>query len=280
LGRKVVLLLTALIVFGYAVVALIQQTERADVKRQSAAATYDRAWAIGSVLAAAGMTLLFDLRWVWIGLLSCGWLLAGWYGKWFGVSVLGEKLLHKPVGLWDWHDTTHLRDVPPRKVISRQLLILSVGWVLVSAAFVLLVSLAFDQEASLLQAGVITKANITGYRVSDSVSRTNSGTSYDVQYQFSLDNGASAYTSSDVTGRRNLWRSIPKSEYETAITSGKIEVLYLPQNPWVNRPLNSDAADLGTLLIIDLIGLASTLVAFGVSRRYVSQRLGQQPPTS
>jgi hypothetical protein len=274
------LLLIALIVFGYAVVALIQQTDRADVKGHSAATTYNRTWAIASVLAAAGMTLLFDLRWVWIGLLSCGWLLAGWYCKWFGIPVVGEKLLHRPVDVRDWHDTTHLRDVLPRSVISRRLLILSVVWVLVSVAFVLLVSLELDREASLLQDGVITTANITDYRVSYRFSRTNSGDSYDVQYQFSLDNGASVYTSSDATGRSNLWRSIPKSEYETAITSGKIEILYLPQNPWVNRPLKSDAADLGTLLIIDLLGLASTLVAFGVSRRYVSQRLGQPPQTS
>jgi hypothetical protein len=159
-------------------------------------------------------------------------------------------------------------------------LILSIVWVVVSAAFVWLVSLELDHEASLVQDGVITTANITDYRISSRFSRTNSGDSYDVQYEFSLDNGASAYTSSDATGRRNLWRSIPQSDYETAITSGKIEILYLPQNPWVNRPLKSDAADLRTLLIVDLLGLASTLIAFGVSRRYVSQRLGQQPQTS
>ena len=214
-----------------------------------------------------------------MGLLLCGWLLAGWYCKWFGVSVLGEKLLHKPVGWWAWPDPTHLPDVPPRKAISRRLLILSVGWVLVSVAFVGLVSLELDHEASLVQDGVLTAAAITDYRVSTRFSRYNSGDSYDVQYQFSLDDGVSVYTGSDATGRRNLWRSIPESDYETAITSGKIEILYLPQNPWVNRPLKSDAADLGTLLIIDLLGLASILIAFGVSRRYVSQQLSQQRQT-
>jgi hypothetical protein len=174
-------------------------------------------------------------------------------------------------------NSTHLRIISPRRAITRPLLILSIVWVVASLIFVLITSLEADHEASLLQNGATIRASITDYRISTRSGRYASGDSYDVQYQFSLDDGTGPYTASDATGRRNLWCSLAKPDYDAAIASGKIDILYLPQNPWVNRPLRSESTDLGTLVIIDLLWLVSTLVAFGVIRKYVRQRTGAPP---
>jgi hypothetical protein len=272
------LLLAALIGFALAVVALIRRTENADADQQSASTIYNLIWASASALAATGMTALFDLRWLWIGLFWCMWLLAGWYIKWFGVSLIGHNVLHRSIGWWDERATHRLQNVPPRRIITRRLLMLSIVWVVASLIFVLITSLEADHEISLMQDGVTIKASLTDYRVSTRSGRYSSGNSYDVRYQFSLDDGAGVYTASDATGRRDLWRSIPRPDYDAAVASGAIEVVYWPRNPWVNRPVHSDSADLPTLVIIDLFCLVSVAIGFSVSRAYVSKRSG--PPSN
>ena len=171
-------------------------------------------------------------------------------------------------------------DVPPRRRISRGLLIWSIVWVCLCLALMGLTSLELDHEASLEQEGVKTTADVTDYQISTRSSRYNSSPSYDVQYQFSPDDGVTEYTGSDATGRRNLWRSISRSEYDTVTVSGKIEILYWPQDPWVNRPLASSAADLGTLVIIDLLWLGNIVLGYSVSRKYIAQRTGRQLESS
>jgi len=247
------LLLVALVGFAFAIVALIRKTNRADFDDERASITFNRTWAVASALAAVGTTWLLNLRWLWIVLVWYGWVLAGWYCKWFGVSILGEKLLHRSMGLWDW------RNITSDSAIRKEL-IFSVVWTFISAAMVLWAVLALDNEVHLLQEGVNAEALVTNYRIS----KTNNGNEYEVQYQFSLDNGASWYT--------NSWEAVTEPDYDTAIASGKVDILFWPQHPWVNRPLRHapSTPDTGKLTVIGLVMLASTMVIHGTARKYVS----------
>ena len=58
---------------------------------------------------------------------------------------------------------------------------------------------------------------------------------YEVQFKYSVDGGYTWYTSSDNTGRVNLWCSLPEAEWRSALASGQTAVLYLPERPWVSR---------------------------------------------
>jgi len=221
------------------------------------------------------MTSLLELRWFWIGLLWSGWLLVGWYCKWFGISILGEKVLHKSLGLWDWNNATHLQDVLPGEIVTRRLLVFSIGVTVVCAFMALYIALELDHEANLLQNGVTIQATVTNKRISK-------GTQYEVQYRFSPTDEASSYTFSDATGRTNLWASLTKPDYDTAMTSGQVDILYVPSNPQINRPLRraSSTPDTGLLMVIGAVMFVCTLLAFDVSRKYVFQRLGKQPEIS
>ena len=59
---------------------------------------------------------------------------------------------------------------------------------------------------------------------------------------------------------------------DTAIASGKVDILFWPQHPWVNRPLRHapSTPDTGKLTVIGLVMLASTMVIYGTARKYVS----------
>lgn len=92
-------------------------------------------------------------------------------------------------------------------------------------------------NASGLQSqGKVVEATITQ-------SKTGEQNAYEIQYEFRLGDGATAYSHSDETGRRNLWVTV--SEKPTANT---VEVRYLPSNPWVNGLANGTSSSLGSAL--------------------------------
>ncbi|MCA9575314.1 MAG: DUF3592 domain-containing protein [Sandaracinaceae bacterium] len=57
---------------------------------------------------------------------------------------------------------------------------------------------------------------------------------FELQYVFSVAN--TRYTHSDETGRSGLWADVPQREWEQAQGGECIEVIYLPDDPAVNRP--------------------------------------------
>lgn len=63
-------------------------------------------------------------------------------------------------------------------------------------------------------------------------------TDYEVQYSFDVD--GETYTFSDATGRKNLWASIPKPDWELSQNTGIVPVVYNPNNPWKNHPQHPD----------------------------------------
>jgi len=60
---------------------------------------------------------------------------------------------------------------------------------------------------------------------------------------FRVGNGATAYSHSDETGRRNLWVTLPAKT-----TSTTVQVTYLPSDPWVNSPVSVASSSSGSAL--------------------------------
>ena len=216
------------------------------------------------MLAAASMTLLLGIRWIWMGFLWGVLMLVGWYCKWFGVPIFGERYLQKSVGLWDWQDTTHLEDVPSDKVVDHKSLIISAVGVLFWASMLSGDVITLDREVSLQQDGLIIKAAV----INERITTTRNGTSYEVQYRFNPDDQISWYTGSD---------AITKPDYDLAIAYGTVDVIFLPQNPWINRPLRDASSNSNpVVLLISGLGFFSFgLFALRDSKNYVAQRLGQ-----
>ena len=107
-------------------------------------------------------------------------------------------------------------------------------------------------ELTLSQNGVTTMATVTDTEMS----YTNGNPTYDVQYEFSI-NGQ-VYTCSDPTGRRDLWCGVSYSEYQSADATQQIQVLYLPDNPWNNRP--ADKSPDTPIFIVIIVSLLVFLI--------------------
>ena len=61
---------------------------------------------------------------------------------------------------------------------------------------------------------------------------------YGLRYSFLVPGDPTTYTSRDRTGRQNLWNSFEKEDWERAKATGWIYVGYLPDDPWLNEPLD------------------------------------------
>ena len=82
------------------------------------------------------------------------------------------------------------------------------------------------QEINLSSQGKIVEATITD---TQTYTNSNGQDNYEVRYQFTV-NGTT-YSHANSTGRQNLSVILPD---QTA--NNTLEVIYLPGNPWVNRP--------------------------------------------
>ena len=114
------------------------------------------------------------------------------------------------------------------------------GWLLIVMG-----ALGVMREASLRNNFRTVDATITDVQGDD-----NGG--YLGQYSFVVNNVT--YTSADMTGRRNLWVTIPS--YDTQ----SIQVIYSPDDPWNNRPLQPD----GDPMAGAWIGLLCGFLAIGL----------------
>lgn len=59
----------------------------------------------------------------------------------------------------------------------------------------------------------------------------------DYRYDDTLMRNIFNHVSHQVVREANEWANIARPEWDTAEASGTLSVLYLPENPWVNRPL-------------------------------------------
>lgn len=64
---------------------------------------------------------------------------------------------------------------------------------------------------------------------------------YQVKYRFQI--GGAFYRAQDETGRSDLWVSVPAEEWNRSLAVGCVEVLFLPDNPHVNRPEAAEATN-------------------------------------
>jgi hypothetical protein len=101
-----------------------------------------------------------------------------------------------------------------------------------SISFLIFGNASINNKRSLKNEGVITNAAVTNVRVD-----AEEEVGYDIQYQFRVGDDGIWYSFADETGRHNLWYAPTKEEWEIIKQTKLIKVAYLPNDPWVNRPL-------------------------------------------
>ncbi|MCY0994945.1 DUF3592 domain-containing protein [Nannocystis sp. ILAH1] len=124
--------------------------------------------------------------------------------------------------------------------------------VLIGGAITYLGVVETEAELRLRGGGDIVEADVVDTRV---MTARGSGTTYEVRYAFTLPGAAETYSLSDATGREGLWTALPRGDWDTARASRKVAVRYLPEDPWVSRPVNSGAAPLGDPIAGIVLGL-------------------------
>ncbi len=120
--------------------------------------------------------------------------------------------------------------------------------------------------------GVSAEAIVTDWRDnSKEVGRYSLGEGrYSLKYRFKLLGSPIWYSFTDMPGRKEVWAPIPYKDWQNSRGSGIIEVVYVPTNPWLNRPLHSSIsyADLATGVIFSLLVWCFFLLGFFKSIRY------------
>jgi hypothetical protein len=143
--------------------------------------------------------------------------------------------------------------------------------VLLSVVFIFLGSAAVANEDLLKSHGIATDAIVTDTQ-RDTGRYGESG--YKLHYQFQPEAGGDWYSYSDELDRRNLWYSPSMAEWELAQSTQRIRILYLPDDPWINRPV--DESPVGDAIAGMVLGLmAAGLCVVGVAG-YIRRRLRLQ----
>jgi hypothetical protein len=110
---------------------------------------------------------------------------------------------------------------------------------------------------------------------------------YELQYTFKIPPSSDLYTLSDATGRKNLWSTLTKQDWDDARKNRTLTIIYLPDNPWVNRPKSQkyNPHDDAIFAAITISGIP-LLIAFLISYMAFVERKklilvnanGQTPP--
>lgn len=96
----------------------------------------------------------------------------------------------------------------------------------------------------------------------------------EIRYQFSLPGSGEQYYARGTLGQSSLWTPLSEADWQEAQSrGGRIEVSYLPSDPWTNQPVGRAGHALansfclwGLFLVFDLIWLAETFV---IARNYI-----------
>jgi hypothetical protein len=102
-------------------------------------------------------------------------------------------------------------------------------------------------ELALRNHAAVADAKVTDASISD---RQRNGvtvsTDYEVRYAFQVPGRSETFTAADETGRSDLWATLTnKADWEHVRAAGTLQVVYLPADPHVNRPVLAGAAPLG-----------------------------------
>ena len=127
---------------------------------------------------------------------------------------------------------------PTPKPLSKNESVLFLVLIFFFFGIFLLNLVSFIQEITLSTSGTLVTAEITDWAVYTVQNRHGGRTDYEVQYKFDVD--GQSYTYSDSTGRKELWATLPKADWEASKSIGTLPVLYNAKNPWTNRPQYPD----------------------------------------
>jgi len=108
--------------------------------------------------------------------------------------------------------------------------------------------------------------------------RRKSGTSYELRYRVTDSSGRRS-GATDVTGRDDLWVSVPRPAWEDARRTGRITVDRVPGIPGLHAPQAAALSDAGDLLAGGVLsalmgGIAAIVAGVAVARRRVALRSG------
>lgn len=96
--------------------------------------------------------------------------------------------------------------------------------------------------------------------------------SHSVKYAFAVAEGQPEVTRGDFLGRKDLWSTLAESEYQSAVSSGKLKVRYAKTNPANNMP-ESESGESSAALFWGLGGVFLVIGIIGLVRRV---RLGTE----
>lgn len=135
--------------------------------------------------------------------------------------------------------------------------------ILVGGAIAWLGSAAIVAEVRLRSSGEVVSAGVTNHQITKSRRGT---VTHSVRYVFDVPDGPEKVTHEDGTGRDNLWASMEAEAYYEATKSKKVDVLYLPDEPTINRPVRAAGGRFGgdqiAGLILGLVILVPCLLIF------------------
>ena len=111
-----------------------------------------------------------------------------------------------------------------------------------------------DDLRRLKKSGATVDADVVETRISHG---THFDTSYDVRYRFRLAGSDRWFTREERgTSRTDLWSSLPKDQWERAKQDGLVRVVYVIDDPRINRPVaNASESDALSILWVSWVVL-------------------------
>jgi hypothetical protein len=134
---------------------------------------------------------------------------------------------------------------------EKRVVVLSVLGVLAGGVLSFVGTAELIGEHDLESKGTTVQARVTDARIMQG-----SGESFELRYAFTVAGRTETFTGEDELGRTNLWATIDdRTQWQAALDTQSIAVLYLPRNPRVNRVIRRHGAPVGDSATVLLFGL-------------------------
>jgi len=123
---------------------------------------------------------------------------------------------------------------------------------LVGLAAIALGAITYANQERLGERGVRVMARVTDARDL----RQGSRETFDLRYAFDVADHPRTFTLGDELGRSDLWATTDgRAEWEKAQQTGQVEVIYMPDDPGINRLASRHGNPLGDAAAVILLGL-------------------------
>jgi hypothetical protein len=120
----------------------------------------------------------------------------------------------------------------------------------VGIALVVIGAMSAVNASNMQSQGKLIEATITQ-------SQADQSNGWEIKYEFRVGNGATLYSHSDETGRKNLWVTVAQKP-----TANTAQIKYLPSDPWVNDLASGGSNSMGSALTG--LGVGVLLTCIGV----------------